>query len=89
MSRLAFNNQRLAFNKNLSNAAKVVKPSVAANNTKGTPGKSVQSSRSFADVGQFVEEILNKTSKLLLSEVKQKMSTFFQFQIYAILLASD
>lgn len=61
----------LVLNKILSNAAKVVKPSVGANNTKGTPAKNVQSSRSFADVGQFVEEILNKTSKLLLSEVNK------------------
>ncbi|KAL5054741.1 hypothetical protein RYX36_035423, partial [Vicia faba] len=51
---------------------RVVKPSVAANNSKGTPGKDVQSSRSSADVGKLVEEILQKTSKLLLSEINDE-----------------
>lgn len=75
-------------NLNLSGAAKVVKPSVAGNNSKGATGKNVQSSRSSADVGKLVEEILNKTSKLLLSEVKTNACTFFHFQTNAILSAS-
>ncbi|CAJ1974204.1 unnamed protein product [Sphenostylis stenocarpa] len=51
-------------------SAKVVKPS-GGKTTKG-PVKNVNSSGSFADVGQFVEEILQKTSQLLLSEVKEE-----------------
>ncbi|RZC18287.1 hypothetical protein D0Y65_010776, partial [Glycine soja] len=39
---------------------------------RGTPAKNVNSSGSFADAGQFVEEILQKTSQLLLSEVKDE-----------------
>ncbi|KAK4276752.1 hypothetical protein QN277_014864 [Acacia crassicarpa] len=46
------------------------KPSVGEKNTKGKPVDSVHSQSSFADVGQFVEEILQKTSELLLSEIK-------------------
>uniref|UniRef100_I1KA78 YbaK/aminoacyl-tRNA synthetase-associated domain-containing protein n=1 Tax=Glycine max TaxID=3847 RepID=I1KA78_SOYBN len=53
-------------------SAKVVKPSSGGKNTKGTPAKNVNSSGSFADAGQFVEEILQKTSQLLLSEVKDE-----------------
>ncbi|KAK7410589.1 hypothetical protein VNO78_01486 [Psophocarpus tetragonolobus] len=53
-------------------SAKVVKPSSGGTSTKGTPVKTVTSSRNFADVGQFVEEILQKTSQLLLSEVKEE-----------------
>ncbi|CAI8597424.1 unnamed protein product [Vicia faba] len=59
-------------NKSKTVPVKVVKPSVAANNSKGTPGKDVQSSRSSADVGKLVEEILQKTSKLLLSEINDE-----------------
>jgi hypothetical protein len=50
-------------------------------NSKGTPEKNVQSSRSFADVGKLVEEILNKTSKLLVSEVKQIHVVSFNFEL--------
>ncbi|CAL5202955.1 unnamed protein product [Lathyrus oleraceus] len=59
-------------NKSKTVPAKVVKPSVAGNNSKGATGKNVQSSRSSADVGKLVEEILNKTSKLLLSEINDE-----------------
>ncbi|CAK8566381.1 unnamed protein product [Lathyrus sativus] len=59
-------------NKSKTVTAKIVKPSVAGNNSKGTTGKNVQSSRSSADVGKLVEEILNKTSKLLLSEINDE-----------------
>ncbi|CAJ2644214.1 prolyl-tRNA synthetase associated domain-containing protein 1-like [Trifolium pratense] len=52
--------------------AKVVKQSVVVSNSKGTPEKNVQPSRSFADVGKLVEEILNKTSKLLVSEINEE-----------------
>ncbi|GAU39936.1 hypothetical protein TSUD_149460 [Trifolium subterraneum] len=52
--------------------AKVVKQSVVVSNSKGTPEKNVQSSKSFADVGKLVEEILNKTSKLLVSEINEE-----------------
>ncbi|QCE15792.1 prolyl-tRNA synthetase associated domain-containing protein 1 [Vigna unguiculata] len=56
-----------------ANSAKVVKSS-DGKSTKGTstPVKNVNSSGSVADVGQFVEEILQKTSQLLLSEVKEE-----------------
>ncbi|KAL2339810.1 hypothetical protein Fmac_007750 [Flemingia macrophylla] len=53
-------------------SAKVVKPSSGGKSTKGTPLKTGYSSGSYADVGQFVEEILQKTSQLLLSEVKEE-----------------
>ncbi|XP_047162206.1 prolyl-tRNA synthetase associated domain-containing protein 1 [Vigna umbellata] len=54
-------------------SAKVVKSS-DGKSTKGspTPVKKVNSSGYVADVGQFVEEILQKTSQLLLSEVKEE-----------------
>ncbi|XP_028757578.1 prolyl-tRNA synthetase associated domain-containing protein 1 [Neltuma alba] len=52
--------------------AKGVKPSVSEKNTKGKPVNNVHSQSSFADVGQFVEEILHKTSELLLSEIKEE-----------------
>ncbi|XP_004499403.1 uncharacterized protein [Cicer arietinum] len=58
-------------NKSKTVPAKVVKPLVG-NNSKGTLDKNVQSSRSYADVGQLVEEILHKTSKLLLSEINEE-----------------
>lgn len=59
----------------MSGAAKVVKSS-DGKSTKGTstPVKNVNSSGSVADVGQFVEEILQKTSQLLLSEVNKNVS---------------
>ncbi|XP_027365900.1 proline--tRNA ligase isoform X2 [Abrus precatorius] len=53
-------------------SAKVVKPLDGGKDAKGPPVKSIHSSGSFADVGQFVEEILQKTSELLLSEVKEE-----------------
>ncbi|XP_068481551.1 uncharacterized protein [Phaseolus vulgaris] len=54
-------------------SAKVVKSS-GEKSTKGPPTavKNVKSSGSVADVGQFVEEILQKASQLLLSEVKEE-----------------
>ncbi|WJX32550.1 hypothetical protein P8452_20861 [Trifolium repens] len=59
-------------NKSKTVPAKVVKQSVVLSKTKGTPEKTVQSTRSFADVGKLVEEILNKTSKLLVSEINEE-----------------
>ncbi|KAJ1380260.1 YbaK/aminoacyl-tRNA synthetase-associated domain [Sesbania bispinosa] len=59
-------------NRSKTVSAKVVKPSVVGNNTKATPAKNVHPASSFADVGQFVEEILHKTSELLLSEIKEE-----------------
>ncbi|KAF7816879.1 prolyl-tRNA synthetase associated domain-containing protein 1 [Senna tora] len=53
-------------------SAKGVKPIVSEKNTKGKPVTDVHSSNPFADVGQFVEEILHKTSELLLSEIKEE-----------------
>ncbi|MED6187617.1 hypothetical protein PIB30_078108 [Stylosanthes scabra] len=55
----------------LSNAAKAVKPSVSEKNAKGAPVKNGRSSSSSANVGQFVEEILQKTSELLLSQINE------------------
>ncbi|XP_073221228.1 uncharacterized protein [Cicer arietinum] len=49
---------------------KDVKPSVIKNVTKEKSVNNAHSPGSFADVGPFVEEILHKTSELLLSEVK-------------------
>ncbi|KAJ1380177.1 putative prolyl-tRNA synthetase associated domain-containing [Sesbania bispinosa] len=52
-------------------SAKVAKSSVSEKNTKVKPANNAHSSSSFADVGLFVEEILHKTSELLLSEIKE------------------
>lgn len=59
--------------------AQVVKSSVSEKNTTRKPVNNARSSKSFADVGLFVEEILHKTSELLRSEVKMSVS---QFQIW-------
>ncbi|KAL5192811.1 hypothetical protein HKD37_04G011790 [Glycine soja] len=70
-----FKSQKHCFFHPLSNdmsISKVVKPSSGRKSSKGTPAKNVNSSGSFADAGQFVEEILQKTSQLLLSEVKDE-----------------
>ncbi|XP_020209372.2 uncharacterized protein LOC109794330, partial [Cajanus cajan] len=50
----------------------VVKASSGGKSTKRTPVKNVNSSGSYADVGQYVEGILQKTSQLLFSEVKEE-----------------
>ncbi|MED6173683.1 hypothetical protein PIB30_061896 [Stylosanthes scabra] len=52
-------------------SAKAVKPSVSEKNAKGAPVKNGRSSSSSANVGQFVEEILQKTSELLLSQINE------------------
>ncbi|XP_061369010.1 uncharacterized protein LOC133311899 [Gastrolobium bilobum] len=54
-------------NKSKTISAKVV----SEKNTKGKPVNNTHSSRSFADVDQFVEEMLHKTSELLLSEINE------------------
>jgi len=51
--------------------AKASEPSRKAKNIKDKPVSSVQPSSSYKDVGQFVEEILDKTSALLLSEITE------------------
>ncbi|MED6168849.1 hypothetical protein PIB30_015467 [Stylosanthes scabra] len=51
--------------------AKAVKPAVSAKNAKGAPVKNERPSSSSANVGQFVEEILQKTSELLLSQINE------------------
>ncbi|XP_041013535.1 uncharacterized protein LOC121256726 isoform X2 [Juglans microcarpa x Juglans regia] len=50
---------------------KSAEPSRKVKNVKGKPVGSVQPSNSFKDVGQYVEEILDKTSALLLSEITE------------------
>ncbi|XP_061353072.1 uncharacterized protein LOC133297862, partial [Gastrolobium bilobum] len=54
-------------NKSKTISAKVV----SEKNTKWKPVNNTHSSRSFADVDLFVEEILHKTSELLLSEINE------------------
>ena len=61
----------------LYDAAKATEPSRKVKNVKDKPVNSVQPSSSFKDVGQFVEEILDKTSALLLSEVSLFYSALF------------
>ncbi|KAF7829848.1 prolyl-tRNA synthetase associated domain-containing protein 1 [Senna tora] len=55
-------------------SAKGVKPSVSEKkqSTKGKPVNNAHLPSPFADVGQFVEEILNKTSAILFSEMKEE-----------------
>ncbi|KAK7351125.1 hypothetical protein VNO77_10346 [Canavalia gladiata] len=65
-------------------SAKVVKASVGGKSTKGPPVKNVRSSGSFADAGQFVEEILQKTSELLLSEIKEENIRLHREQLGAV-----
>ncbi|XP_054798417.1 uncharacterized protein LOC129303251 isoform X2 [Prosopis cineraria] len=48
------------------------KPSISEKNSKGKPVNNAPLQTSFADVGQFVEEILHRTSDLLLSEIKEE-----------------
>ncbi|KAF5450745.1 hypothetical protein F2P56_031072 [Juglans regia] len=50
---------------------KGAEPSKKVKNVKDKPVGSVQPSNSFKDVGQYVEEILDKTSALLLSEITE------------------
>ncbi|XP_057427223.1 uncharacterized protein LOC130720587 [Lotus japonicus] len=71
-------------NKPKTVSAKVVNPCIVGNNTKGTPVKNVCSSGSFADVGKFVEEILQKTSELLLSEIKEETIGLHGEQLSAV-----
>ncbi|KAE8077430.1 hypothetical protein FH972_015995 [Carpinus fangiana] len=58
-------------NKTMEITAKATGPSRKAKNVKDKPASSVQPSSSYKDVGQFVEEILDKTSALLLSEITE------------------
>ncbi|KAG2709050.1 hypothetical protein I3843_05G201600 [Carya illinoinensis] len=50
---------------------KGAEPSRKVKNVKDKPVGSMQPSNSFKDVGQYVEEILDKTSALLLSEITE------------------
>ncbi|CAL0319392.1 unnamed protein product [Lupinus luteus] len=59
-------------NKSKTVSAKVVKPSGSEKNTKGTPVKNVHSPTPVADSEQLVQEILRKTSDLLLSQIKEE-----------------
>ncbi|KAG6655540.1 hypothetical protein CIPAW_05G223900 [Carya illinoinensis] len=54
-----------------SYATKGAEPSRKVKNVKDKPVGSMQPSNSFKDVGQYVEEILDKTSALLLSEITE------------------
>ncbi|KAH1213318.1 Prolyl-tRNA synthetase associated domain-containing protein 1 [Glycine max] len=56
-------------------SAKVVKSCVSGKNTKEKAVNKAHSSGNFADVELFVEEILHKTSRLLLSEIKEDTIT--------------
>lgn len=51
-------------------AANATKPSTNAKNTKDKPVNGVHVSKSVTDVGKLVEDLLDKTSALLLSEVR-------------------
>lgn len=51
-------------------AANATKPSTNAKNTKDNPVNGVHVSKSVTDVGKLVEDLLDKTSALLLSEVR-------------------
>ncbi|KAK7321030.1 hypothetical protein VNO77_31132 [Canavalia gladiata] len=57
--------------KSKTSTAKVVKPSFSEKNTKMKPVNNAHSSGNFANVELFVEEILHKTSELVLSEIKE------------------
>ncbi|XP_050251319.1 uncharacterized protein LOC126698258 [Quercus robur] len=59
-------------NKSTEITAKATEPSRKVKNVKDKPVNSLQPSSSFKDVGQFVEEILDKTSALLLSEITEE-----------------
>ncbi|KAK7385214.1 hypothetical protein VNO78_30927 [Psophocarpus tetragonolobus] len=56
-------------------SAKVFKSSISGKNTKEKPVNKACSTGNFADVELFVEEILHKTSRLLLSEIKEDTIT--------------
>ncbi len=65
----------------LYDAAKAIEPSRKVKNVKDKPVNSAQPSCSFKDVGQFVDEILDKTSALLLSEVSMFYSVIFSLVV--------
>ena len=52
-------------------SGKAVKPAVSEKNAKGAPVKNERLSSSSANVGQFVEEILQKTSELVLLQINE------------------
>ncbi|KAJ9673663.1 hypothetical protein PVL29_023303 [Vitis rotundifolia] len=58
-------------NKSSVAAAKTVKPSNNAQKVKEKPASSVHQLSSFTDPGHFVEEILDKTSAIVLSEITE------------------
>ncbi|XP_041013536.1 proline--tRNA ligase-like isoform X3 [Juglans microcarpa x Juglans regia] len=61
----------VSVSKSMEITVKSAEPSRKVKNVKGKPVGSVQPSNSFKDVGQYVEEILDKTSALLLSEITE------------------
>uniref|UniRef100_A0A2N9HMM3 YbaK/aminoacyl-tRNA synthetase-associated domain-containing protein n=1 Tax=Fagus sylvatica TaxID=28930 RepID=A0A2N9HMM3_FAGSY len=61
----------VSVNKSTEITAKAIEPSRKVKNVKDKPVNSAQPSCSFKDVGQFVDEILDKTSALLLSEITE------------------
>lgn len=71
---------------NLSDVAKVVKSCVSGKNTKEKAVNKAHSSGNFADVELFVEEILHKTSRLLLSEVKRTVCFLAISNLYAFFI---
>ncbi|KAL2317782.1 hypothetical protein Fmac_031658 [Flemingia macrophylla] len=69
-----FKTQEHCFFHPLSNdmtISKVVNPSVSGKNTKEKAGNKAHSSSNYSAVELFVEEILHKTLRLLLSEIKE------------------
>ncbi|XP_027331272.1 prolyl-tRNA synthetase associated domain-containing protein 1-like isoform X2 [Abrus precatorius] len=65
-------------NKSKVISEKVIKPSISEKNTTEKLVNNAHSSSNFADVELFVEEVLQKTSKLLLSEMIFKNTAYTQ-----------
>lgn len=59
-------------NKSTTSTANATKPSTNAKNTKDKPVNGVHVSKSVTDVGKLVEDLLDKTSALLLSETTEE-----------------
>ncbi|PQQ07845.1 putative prolyl-tRNA synthetase associated domain-containing protein 1 isoform X1 [Prunus yedoensis var. nudiflora] len=59
-------------NKSTTSTANATKPSTNAKNTKDKPVNGVPVSKSVTDVGKLVEDLLDKTSALLLSEITEE-----------------
>ncbi|KAK7311560.1 hypothetical protein RJT34_09791 [Clitoria ternatea] len=59
-------------NRTTTVSAKVAKASTGGKNTMVTPVKNGHSSGSYADAGQFIDTILQKTSEFFISELKEE-----------------